>query len=107
MSWASIADNQCVSWNNMQDACDNLLFFYLQPLPVPSTKQITKQEFTDYIYNPVPLYPPFYTKLNNQLIVKDNVWVSGNITMEPNYGLYFTYTTSYTFYGFKFCNTFF
>jgi hypothetical protein len=102
MSWASIADNQCVSWNNMQDACDNLLFFYLQPLPVPSTKQITKQEFTDYIYNPIPLYPPFYTKLNNQLIVKDNVWISGNITMEPNYGLYFTYTTSYTFYGFTF-----
>ena len=102
MSWASIANNQCVSWNNMQDACDNLLFFYLQPLPVPSTKQITKQEFTDYIYNLIPLYPPFYTKLNNQLIVKDNVWVSGNITMEPNYGLYFTYTTSYTFFGFTY-----
>lgn len=102
MSWASIADNQCVSWNNMQDACDNFLFFYLQPLPVPSTKQITKQEFTDYIYNPIPLYPPFYSRLNNQLIVKDNVWVSGNITMEPNYGLYFTYTTSYTFSGFTY-----
>ena len=51
MSFASIADNQCVSCNNLQDATVNPPFYLVaypsNPIPV-STKQITKQEFEDF-----------------------------------------------------------
>ena len=104
MSFASIANNQCVSCNNLQDATVNPPFYLVAypPNPIPvSTKQITKQEFEDYILGPLSIsyptiaaYPPFANKTTNQLIVKGDIYVTGTITMEPAYGIYFTSSTN-------------
>jgi len=97
MSFASLANNQCVSWNNLQDGVDNYLFFPIQPLPVPSTEQITKQNFEDYIVVCNPSYPPFSTKAPNQLVVKSNIYTLGNLVLEAGFGLYFTSINNTTF----------
>lgn len=97
MSFASLANNQCVSWNNLQDGVDNYLFFPIQPLPVPSTEQITKQNFEDYIVVCNPSYPPFTTKAPNQLVVKSDIYTLGNLVLEAGFGLYFTSINNTTF----------
>jgi hypothetical protein len=104
MSFASIANNQCVSCNNLQDATVNPPFYLVAypPNPIPvSTKQITKQEFEDYILGPlyityptIAAYPPFANKTTNQLVVKGDIYTTGTITMEPAYGIYFTSSTN-------------
>ena len=72
MSWNTLLSDECISFNNLQDAANLGLFLVLYPpLPV-STKQITKQDFQDYILVPdsVTNYPPFANKAQNQLLVK-------------------------------------
>jgi hypothetical protein len=112
MSFASIANNQCVSCNNLQDAITNAPFYApaypSNPVPV-STKQITKQEFEDYILAPLSIsyptiaqYPPFANKLPNQLVVKGDIYFTGTITMEPAYGIYFTGSTNYNLAAFSY-----
>lgn len=49
MSWASLASDQCVSTNNLQDAATNSVFILKNTIP-PSTKQITKTEAEYYVY---------------------------------------------------------
>jgi hypothetical protein len=112
MSFASIANNQCVSCNNLQDAITNPPFYFpaypANPVPV-STKQITKQEFEDYILAPLSIsyptiaaYPPFANKPPNQLVVKGDIYITGTITMEPAYGIYFTSSTNYNLAAFSY-----
>jgi hypothetical protein len=103
MGFLDLADNQCVSCNNLQDAINNPPFYIpaypSNPVPV-STKQITKQEFQDYVYFPaypsIAQYPPFANKTTNQLVVKGDIYLLGVITMEPAYGIYFTGSTNST-----------
>lgn len=112
MSFASIANNQCVSCNNLQDATVNPPFYLLAypPNPIPvSTKQITKQEFEDYILGPlyisypvIAAYPPFANKIPNQLVVKGDIYITGTITMEPAYGIYFTGSTNASLAAFSY-----
>ena len=98
MSWNTLLSNQCISFNNLQDACNTGLFFYSQPIPV-STQQITKQDFEDYILVPASVsnYPPFVNKSQNQLVVKDNIALYGDATLVPNYGISFTGISYYDF----------
>lgn len=98
MSWNSLANNQCISFNNLQDACNQLLFFSTQAIPV-SEQQITKQNFQDYILVPdsVSNYPAFANKAQNQLVVKSDIEVYGNVTLVPRYGIYFTAVDYYDF----------
>jgi hypothetical protein len=100
MGWNTLLPNQCISFNNLQDACNLGLFVYSQPIPV-STEQITKQNFEDYIILPtsVSQYPPFVNKSQNQLVVKDNIALYGGATLVPNYGISFTgiYYTDFTY----------
>lgn len=98
MSWNSLVYNQCISFNNLQDACNLGLFFNTQPIPV-SNKEITKQNFQDYILVPpsVSQYPPYVKKVQNQLITEGDIAVYGDITLAPNYGVYFTAVDYYDF----------
>ena len=65
MGWNTLLPNQCISFNNLQDACNTGLFFSSQPIPV-STEQITKQDFeslkspeNEYLVNiPEVVKPP-------------------------------------------------
>ena len=100
MSWNTLLPNQCISFNNLQDACNIGLFLFSQPIPV-SNEQITKQNFEDYIIVPpsVSQYPPFVNKPQNQLVVKEDIALYGDATLVPNYGISFTgiYYTDFTY----------
>jgi hypothetical protein len=71
MSWASIASNQCVSFNNLQDAVNNGVFLLKNAIPV-SQEQITKSDANYYVYIDTS-YGPYASKASNQLIVKSNL----------------------------------
>jgi|LakMenE18May11ns_1017448.scaffolds.fasta_scaffold9942390_3 hypothetical protein len=67
MSWASIANNQCVSLNNLQDAVNNGVFTLKNIIPVPNTKQVTSGE-AEFFVNIIPT-----GKSVNELVVKSNL----------------------------------
>lgn len=70
MSFASIANNQCVSCNNLQDAVTNGIFYLKATIP-SSLKQITKAEAESYVYiNSVS------GKTSGQLVVKSDLVAS-------------------------------
>lgn len=71
MSWVGIANNQTVSFNNLQDAVTNGYFIALAGIPV-STEQITKSDASTYV-NLDTAYAPFAAKASNQLVVKSNL----------------------------------
>ena len=98
MSWNTLLPNQCISFNNLQDACNQFFFLSTQPIPV-STEQITKQDFEDYILVPdsVANYPAFVNKTQNQLVVKSDVAIFGDAILTPNYGISFTGISYYDF----------
>jgi hypothetical protein len=71
MSWASIANNQTVSFNNLQDAVNTGVFTLKNSIPA-STKQTTKAE-ADYYVNINTSYGPYAAKASNQLVVKSDL----------------------------------
>jgi hypothetical protein len=71
MSWASIASNQCVSFNNLQDAVTTGVFTLKNAIPV-SLEQITKADADYHVYIDTA-YGPYASKASNQLIVKSNL----------------------------------
>jgi len=87
MSWKSIAGNQTVSRENLQNAVDTGVF--VQKAPIPSgyaTKQITKAETDSYIAT-WELYPPYRNKTPNQLPVKSDLAVQSNQIFANTTGL--------------------
>ena len=99
MSFNTLLPNQCVSFNNLQDAVNNYLFIpnYLQPIPV-STEQITKQDFESLVLttgSAFSQYPPYVNTAQNQLVVKENIALYGSASLFPNYGITFI-SLSYT-----------
>ena len=71
MSWVSIANNQTVSFNNLQDAVTNGYFVALTSIPA-SQEQITKTDASTYV-NIDTAYAPYAAKASNQLVVKSNL----------------------------------
>ena len=71
MSWAGIANNQTVSFNNLQDAVTNGYFVALAAIPA-SQEQITKTDAATYA-NIDTTYGPYAAKASNQLVVKSNL----------------------------------
>jgi len=71
MSWASIANNQTVSFNNLQNAVNNGVF--TQKTSIPATnEQITKADANTYV-NINTAYAPYEAKSSNQLVVKSDL----------------------------------
>jgi len=71
MSWASIANNQCISFNNLQDAVTTSVFVLKAAIPV-SLEQITKTDADTYVYIDTA-YGPYAAKASNQLVVKSDL----------------------------------
>lgn len=71
MSWASIANNQCVSFNNLQDAVNNGVFYLKNAIPA-SNEEITKADADYHVYIDTA-YGPYAAKASNQLVVKSNL----------------------------------
>lgn len=73
MSWASLANNQTVSYNNLQDAVNNGVFTLKNTIPV-SDKQTTKGE-AEFFVNIDPI-----SKGTDQLVVKSNLVANTSTT---------------------------
>jgi hypothetical protein len=68
MSWAGIASNQCVTWDNLKDAVATGVFLGAENAVPPGSKLITRTEAQTYaVINAVT------SKSNNQLVVKSNL----------------------------------
>jgi hypothetical protein len=88
MSWVGIANNQTVSFNNLQDAVTNGYFVALAAIPA-SQEQITKTDASTYA-NIDTTYGPYAAKASNQLVVKSN--------LRPISYAYTIYFNEYCFY---------
>ena len=78
MSWAALASNQCISFNNLQNAVNTGVFTLKNTIPV-STEQITKAD-ADYYVNINTSYGPYAAKASNQLVVKSNLQAAATTT---------------------------
>jgi hypothetical protein len=81
MSWAGLANNQIVSFNNLQDAVTNGYFTALATIPV-SNEEITKTDASTYV-NCDPTYYLFAAKTSNQLIAKRDLVTTTTTTTTP------------------------
>lgn len=77
MSWASLANNQTVSFNNLQNAVDTGVFSQKTAIPV-SNEQITKADANTYV-NINTSFAPYAAKSSNQLVVKSNLQAVLNV----------------------------
>lgn len=71
MSWASLANNQTVSFNNLQNAVNTYVFVAKTAIPV-STEQITKADADTYVYIDTA-FASYAAKSSNQLVVKSDL----------------------------------
>lgn len=78
MSWAGLANNQTVSFNNLQNAVNTNVFTAKTTIPA-SAEQITKTDADTYV-NINTSYAPYAAKTSNQLVVKSDLVASGTTT---------------------------
>jgi hypothetical protein len=71
MSWAGLANNQTISFNNLQNAVSNGIFVAKTTIPT-STEQITKADADTYVYINTS-FASYSAKASNQLVVKSNL----------------------------------
>ena len=71
MSWASLANNRTVSFNNLQNAVNNGVFTAKTSIPA-SNEQITKADANTYV-NINTSFAPYAAKASNQLVVKSDL----------------------------------
>jgi hypothetical protein len=71
MSWAGLASNQCISFNNLQNAVTTGVFVLKNTIPV-SLEQITKADADYYVFIDTA-FGPYASKASNQLVVKSNL----------------------------------
>lgn len=88
MSWASLATNQAISYANLQNAVDTGVFTLISSIS-PTSQQSTKDYVSTHVSGFNPDYPPYASKSSNQLVVKGDIYNTGNVTLSPQYGMYF------------------
>lgn len=94
-SWAGIAYNQTVSWNNANDGVSNG-YFAARGTPPTGYKQITKAEaLANYWWS--PYNPTLWDKANNQLVVKQDMTAGDILTASAP--LYYSDQYGHTVYG--------
>lgn len=84
MSWASIANNQTVTFNNLQDAVNNNIFLQKNIIPA-SNKCITKTDANNYVYLDTN-NSGYAAKASNQLVTKQDL--QGTVTFIAYSGYY-------------------
>jgi hypothetical protein len=84
MSWAGLASNQTVSFNNLQNAVSTGVFVAKTSIPA-SNEQITKADADTYVYIDTS-YSPYAAKSSNQLVVKSDLQTSlFSLSLGPGY----------------------
>jgi hypothetical protein len=71
MSWLGLANNQTISFNNLQDAVTTGYLYALTTIP-SSLEQITKADASTYVSIDTA-YSPYASKASNQLVIKSNI----------------------------------
>jgi hypothetical protein len=71
MSFSALADNQCVSYNNLQSGVSQ--GYFDAKTTIPSTNQESTKTAAYTYVNIDPNYPPYAAKLDNQLVVKSDL----------------------------------
>jgi hypothetical protein len=71
MSWAGLANNQTISFNNLQNAVSSGIFVAKTTIPT-SNQQITKADADTYVYINTS-FASYSAKASNQLVVKSNL----------------------------------
>ena len=102
MSFSGLALNQAVSYGNLQDAVNNGIYTLVSTIPSPYNRESTKSVVSSTISGFNPNYPPYVIKANNELIVKKDIYVTGNVTLSPANGMYFTGITATGFPSFSY-----
>ena len=92
MSWSSLANNQTISYNNLQDAVNNGVFTLVSAISA-STRLGTKSYVAAHVSGFSTTYPPYANKSSNQLLVKGDIYNPGNFILDAQYGMYFTSMT--------------
>ena len=88
MGWYTIANNQTVSFNNLQDAVNQGVFVPKTSIPA-SNEQITKADADAKVYLNTS-YAPFANKAENQLVVRSNLRpISYSYTIYYQEGCYY------------------
>jgi hypothetical protein len=101
MAWADLSDNQCISFNNLQDAVNNGIFTAIAGIPA-SDFQITKADAASEIVITNPNYPGYANKSAQFLLVKSDIYNLGVVELVPSYGIYFTNITATGFPSFSY-----
>jgi hypothetical protein len=70
MSWAGLANNQTISFNNLKNGVDTGVLSQKAAIPI-SNEQITKDDANIYV-NINTSFAPYAAKASNQLVVKSN-----------------------------------
>lgn len=87
MSWAGIANNQAITFNNLQDAVNTGVLTLKNTIPA-SNECITKADADYYVYLNGS-NSGFVSKASNQLVYKQDVTsYTAGITFTPSSGLY-------------------
>lgn len=73
-TWAATANNETISFNNLQNAVNTNVFTAKTTIPV-SNEQITKADADTYV-NINTSFAPYAAKSSNQLVVKSNLQAS-------------------------------
>lgn len=95
MPWSSLASNQAVTFNNLQDAVNTGVFLLRNTIPA-SNECITKADADYYVY----INASAISKASNQLVVKSDLtsYTTG-IVFTPSSGLYPVSGASNSTYG--------
>ncbi|MBI2283320.1 MAG: hypothetical protein HYU71_06405 [Bacteroidetes bacterium] len=94
-SWAGLASNQTVSWDNANNAVTNG-YFAARGVAGTGSKQITKSEALTY-YWINPRNATLWDKANSQLVVKQDI-TAGDV-LNASGTLYFSSQAGHTTYG--------
>lgn len=78
MSWAGIANNQTISFNNLKNAVDTSVLVAKTTIPT-SDEQITKTDADTYVYINTSS-PSYSAKASNQLVIKGDMTASATTT---------------------------
>lgn len=104
MSWAGLANNQCISFNNLQNAVNTGVFALKNTIPV-SLEQITKAD-ADFYVSIDTIYPSYAAKTSNQLVVKENLQPPPSTTSTTTTTTTFANFYTYRLYGFGYGSAF-
>jgi hypothetical protein len=102
MSWAGLASNQTISFNNLQNGVDTGQFTAKTSIPV-SDEQITKTDANTYV-NIDTAYAPYSSKASNQLVVKSDL-ITTTTTTTTTTAAPTTTTTTVAFFTYEFDTT--